>query len=316
MSMRSPAGFISAFYDPLKNPDPPTGVTVTTSSTTVLVAAFSAPVNVGGSAITSYTATAKRTSDGATFSASGASSPISITGLTAVPFTVTVIAENSYGPSPSSAPSGSITPALPAIGSALGGGYFAGQISATGNGVATHNLIVSDKSVGQADRSYYTSYPPPTTNPTSMVDGAGNTATLVSGYGSGVPAAYFCDQLNTGGYTDWYLPAGNELEILYWFLKPTNDSNTDGIWANVNAVSPEPYNTNHTSSPNVPSQTTATAFQSGGAQAFNTTTYVSSTQSTLGNPMQCYVMNFYTAASVVDGKTPTFKCRAIRKVAV
>jgi hypothetical protein len=316
MPLRPPAGFISAFFDPLRNPDAPTIGTATTSSTTTLAITFTAPSNVGGSAITNYIATATRTSDGVPFYASGTSSPITVTGLTGVPFTVTVVAVNSYGPSASSAASNSITPALPAIGSALGGGYFAGQISSTGNGVATHNLIVSDKSVGQADKSFYVSYPPPTNNPTSLVDGAGNTANLVANYGSGVPAAYFCDQLNTGGYTDWYLPAGNELEILYWFLKPTNDLNTDSIWANANAVSPEPRNTNHTSSPNVPTQTTSAAFQSGGAQAFNTTTYISSTQSTLGNPQQCYVMNFYTAASVVDGKTPTFKCRAIRKVAV
>jgi hypothetical protein len=193
------------------------------------------------------------------------------------------------------------------------GGYFAGQISATANGVATHNLVVSDKTVGDAARSYYVSYPPPTTNPTNLVTGAENTTNLVSNYGSGMPAAFFCENLNTGGYTDWYLPAGNELEILYFFLKPGTDPNTLGIWANENAVAPQPINTNHTAS--VPAQTTAAAFRAGGAQAFSEVVYVSSTQYP-PNPNQCYAFSFYTAASVADGKTPTFRCRAIRKVAV
>lgn len=293
-------------------PGAPTIGTATAGNATASVT-FTAPSDTGFPTTLTYTVT----SSPGGFTGTGSSSPITVSGLSnGTAYTFTVRATNATGISAASAASNSVTPSsIPAaIGAAYGGGYFAGQISSTANGVATHNLVVSDKSVGQADRSYYVSYPPPTTNPTSLVDGAGNTATLVAGYGSGMPAAYFCDQLNTGGYTDWYLPAGNELEILYWFLKPTTDPSTASIWANVNAVSPEPYNTNHTSS--VPAQTTSADFQSGGAQAFNTTTYISSTQSLLGNPMQCYVMNFYTAASVVDGKTPTFKCRAIRKVPV
>jgi hypothetical protein len=294
-------------------PGAPTIGTATGGSGSASVT-FTAPANTGYPTSLTYVVT----SSPGSFTGTGASSPITVSGLTnGTAYTFTVTATNSTGTGPASAASNSVTPSsIPgAIGIAYAGGYFAGQISATANGVATHNLVVSDKTVGQADRSYYTSYPPPTNNPTSLVDGAGNTTNLVNNYGSGMPAAYFCENLNTGGYTDWYLPAGNELEILYWFLKPTNDSNTDGIWANVNAVSPEPYNTNHTSSPNVPSQTTSAAFQSGGAQAFNTTNYVSSTQYT-SNPYQCYVLNFYTAAGIVESKTTTFKCRAIRKVAV
>ena len=76
MSMRYPAGFISAFFNPLQNPDAPTIGTATGGSGSISVA-FTAPTNVGGSAITSYVATAKRTSDGVLFTASGASSPIS-----------------------------------------------------------------------------------------------------------------------------------------------------------------------------------------------------------------------------------------------
>lgn len=109
MAMRSPAGFISAFYDPLKNPNAPTIGTATGGNTSASVT-FTAPSNVGGSVISSYTAIS--TPDGIT--ASAASSPISVTGLTnGTAYTFAVWATNTYGPSAFSAASNSVTPAVP-----------------------------------------------------------------------------------------------------------------------------------------------------------------------------------------------------------
>lgn len=106
MPLRPPAGFISAFYDPLKNPNAPTIGTATGGDATASVA-FTAPSNVGGSAISSYTAIS--TPDSIT--ASAASSPISVTGLTnGTAYTFAVWATNTYGPSAFSAASGSVTP--------------------------------------------------------------------------------------------------------------------------------------------------------------------------------------------------------------
>lgn len=294
-----------------RSPGAPTIGTATAGVASATVA-FTAPTDLGAGTIT-YTAT----SSPGGFTGTG-TSPITVSGLTnGTAYTFTVRAATPGGTGPASSASNSITPSsIPgAIGIAYGGGYFAGQISSTANGVATHNLVVSDITVGQnTSVKYYTSYPPPTTNSDNKLTGAENTTALVATYGANAPAAYFCENLNTGGYTDWYLPAANELEILYWFLKPTTDPNTNGIWANVNAVSPEPYNTNHTSG--IPAQTTAADFQDIGTQDFATTIYLSSTQSDLGNPNQCYAINFYTAAALVDSKTTSFRCRAIRKVAV
>ena len=53
MSMRRPAGFISAFYDPLKNPNAPTSATASAGDASADVS-FTAPSDVGGSAITGY----------------------------------------------------------------------------------------------------------------------------------------------------------------------------------------------------------------------------------------------------------------------
>jgi len=71
--------------------------------------AFTAPLNIGGSAITSYTVTV---SPADVAPINGASSPIVVTGLTnGQPYTFTVTADNVAGTGPASAASNSITPA-------------------------------------------------------------------------------------------------------------------------------------------------------------------------------------------------------------
>jgi alpha-tubulin suppressor-like RCC1 family protein len=111
MSLRWPNGFISANYDPLKTPGAPTIGTATATGPTSASVTFTAPSNVGGGAITSYIATAKKTSDGTTISGTGSSSPITISGLTTnEAYTVTVAAVNAFGSGPSSAASNSVTP--------------------------------------------------------------------------------------------------------------------------------------------------------------------------------------------------------------
>jgi hypothetical protein len=311
--MRYPAGFISAFYNPLKNPDAPTIGTATTSSTTSLTIAFTAPTNVGGSAITSYIATAKRTSDGVLFTASGASSPITVTGLTQVAFTATVVAINSYGPSASSAASNSITPAEPAptvIGQAYGGGFYAGQIGVSS--VATHYLVVGPLASAQTTNKWKNTGSN-TTGADSDIDGPQNTADMVADGNSTVyPCAHFCNDLSTGGKTDWYMPALNELQVCYFNLKPTTTSNDTGSGTNPNAV---PARASNYTAGN-PAQTSATDFKDTGAQDFAADSYWTSTEF---SATQARVINFSYGAVA---NAPKFYSgitrfvRAIRRVAV
>ena len=113
MSLRRPNGFISAGYDPLKTPNAPTIGTASIASATSVSVTFTAPSNVGGGAITSYTVVATKTSDGTTVVTTGSSSPVTITGLTTdSAYTVTVFAVNIFGSSPSSAASNSVTPVV------------------------------------------------------------------------------------------------------------------------------------------------------------------------------------------------------------
>lgn len=106
MSMRYQAGILSANYQALKTPNAPTGVTASQASSTSASITFVAPTDIGGGAITSYTVVS---SGGQT--ATGASSPITVTGLTTgVAYTFVVYANNAFGNSAASAASNSFTP--------------------------------------------------------------------------------------------------------------------------------------------------------------------------------------------------------------
>ena len=108
MPLRPPAGFISAFYDPLKNPNAPTPGTPVAGDSSADIP-VTAPSNIGGSAITGYGAIS--TPGG--FVGTSATSTVSVTGLTnGTAYTFAVWAINSYGPSAYSTASGSVTPTL------------------------------------------------------------------------------------------------------------------------------------------------------------------------------------------------------------
>lgn len=193
------------------------------------------------------------------------------------------------------------------IGEAYGGGYYAGKISTTGNGVATHYLIVAPKATGQATLQWKTTNDDDP-GATSIIDGPGNTNYMNN---ASHPAAQFCKGLSIGGYTDWYMPAFNENIVLYYFLKPGTGNNDLGYGSNQYAVSPEPINTQYTLTD--PAQTTAVAFQTGGAEAFSGF-YWSSTQSTATNVKLQTWAGGNTGSS--NTKNSTYNVRAVRRIPV
>jgi len=312
MSMRYPAGFISAFYDPLKNPDAPTIGTATEGNASASVT-FTAPANVGGSAITSYTVVSSPSG----ITGTGASSPITVSGLSnGTAYTFKVFATNSYGPSALSAASNSVTPVAPpsVIGQAYGGGYYAGQIGVSS--VATHYLIVGPAASAQNISIKWKNAATDTPGAASVIDGPQNTADMVAdGNATVYPAAHFCNNLVTGGQTDWYMPAKNELEVCYYNLKPGTSGNDAGDGINPNAVPARASGYSGGTPATNPAQTSAAAFQTGGAEAFTVNYYWSSTEFSSANGN---LQGFTTGDQYPSGyiKTGDFHLRAVRRVAV
>jgi hypothetical protein len=257
-----------------------------------------------------YTATSSPGGLTGTLATAG-SGTITVSGLSiGTAYTFTVKATNSVGQSAASAASNSITPSLPAIGSAYAGGFFAGQISVNANGVATHNLVVGPLSSAQLASTQYRVTRDSTPGAESVINGPGNQAAMVSIGIANFPAGQFCENLVTGGFSDWYMPAVNELAVCYFGLKPTTQNNVTYSGANTNAVPSRP--SNYTTGN--PAQTSAVAFQSGGSEAFASNFYWSST-SVYGTD-QVRRIAFYNGVNVTSSPNTTSPVRAIRRVAV
>jgi hypothetical protein len=192
------------------------------------------------------------------------------------------------------------------IGEAYGGGYYAGQISTSLNGVATHYLIVSPAATGDVGGRQWKTDNSSTSGTSSLYDGPSNSSAMND---SSHPAAQFCENLNIGGYTDWYLPSLYELAICYYNLKPGTALNLTSIGTNPAAVPAR--NSNY--SEGTPSQTAAVNFQAGGNQAFGQTEYWTSSQFSSND---AWWINFTNGNQVAAyGKTNTMRVRAIRRVA-
>jgi hypothetical protein len=149
-----------------------------------------------------------------------------------------------------------MTPPPPsAIGDSYAGGYYAGQISVP---TGVYNLVVSPKASGETT----TMYPSPISG-TSTWDGMANSVRGLAG-----SSGYWCTTRSIGGYTDWYLPAVYELGVIYYFLKPGTTLNRPYNLSSANpyAVSPQPINTQYTTTS--PAQTSVTIFKTGGTEAF------------------------------------------------
>jgi hypothetical protein len=240
----------------------------------------------------------------------------------------------------------------PSPGTAYGGGFFAGQIN---DGGTVYNLIVapiegntSGPATGGALKGQYGG-----TSPTGIRYKTSQSADLVADqnvvYGGTTSDRYKASGshplFNTtwlsgstgpnggtinlatgglgggngiGGYTDWYVPAKNELEVLYYYLKP-NPTNTPpnvtNSGSNPNAVAPEPVSTNYTATN--PAQTTATAFQGSNAQAFSGQLYWSSSEASSGTTsawQQSFNNGFQTNSFKDSSNSASNFARAIRRV--
>jgi hypothetical protein len=178
------------------------------------------------------------------------------------------------------------------------------------SGVATHNFFVGPLASSHSSLRWKTTNTT-TAGTTSVIDGPANSTAMNN---ASHPAAQFCKGLTIGGYSDWYMPAQNELEVCYFNLKPSTQANTTGSGINPNAV---PARASNYTSGN-PARTSATDFKSTGTEPFNSTSgtpslyWTSTEQSAISGFMQY----FYDGNQTPVNKANTYKVRAIRRVAV
>jgi len=143
-----------------------------------------------------------------------------------------VTATNSLGSVSANSASTSTIPDV-ALGDAVGGGFYGGKIN---DGGTEYYLIVAPKASGENSSKQWKTSNTTTSGTTSTIDGPSNTSAMISAGAAAHPAADFCDDLSIGGFTDWYMPAKDELEVLYYNLKPSVESNNTTSGTNTNAV--------------------------------------------------------------------------------
>jgi hypothetical protein len=306
-SYSSPSNSIVPSID-ITVPDTPTITSFTVNHTAKTVTLnFTPPADNGGSSITNYT-----------LSINGAS-PVSIAN-TATSYTTTTIstfdvnlslsAVNVVGPSV-----GAIinTNVFPNIGGAAGGGYYAGDIQQNG---VVYGLIVSPKASGSVNAAYGIGAYGTSLNATSRIDGPVNTT---SGATLGATAFAFCNNLVIGTYSDWYMPAIDEVEVMFRNLKPSTQTNNTSFGINSNAY---PATTsNYTST--VPAQTSVVSFRYNNSECLVSSTNGEICSSTESAPQYMRTINMYTAAAGYNGDqsimskesgNSEIKVRAIRRV--
>jgi hypothetical protein len=195
-------------------------------------------------------------------------------------------------------------------------------------------LIVAPRSGGEASAGAYKSAAGSSPEDTATLS-EGFRATEAMRLAGGHPAASFTRSLTIGGYTDWYLPARDELELAWRNLKPTSDNNylaqnkpsgyqvnywnlgsfgdSGGLSGNNN--NSEPPAGVYTAT--VPGITSNPAFQAGGEEAFaygsGNTIYWSSTEYDFVSAWFQFYSTSGPGWQAANGKTNAWRIRAFRR---
>lgn len=158
--------------------------------------------------------------------------------------------------------------AIPAIGAALGGGFYTAEIML--NGVAFALITAGKEAEFKAE---WGKYGEKIEGAASFVDGLANTEAMAA---AGREIAIKVRAMRFGDQNDWAIPARNQQEAQYRYLKPTTQEN----WCSyLDGHNPDSVPAGELYTDTNPAQTTAEAFREGGDEAFEADWYWSSTQS-------------------------------------
>ena len=199
--------------------------------------------------------------------------------------------------------------------------------------MARHRVIVAPKASGEhagiALKNANTALP---TACQTLTEGFAATQAMRDADSSTVyPAAHWARNLNIGGRTDWYIPARDELELCWRNLKPVTGNNyaeadrlaTESVDYTNNGSygdTADTHGTNNNSSPTgaaytatVPAQTTAAAFRTGGAEAFGSSDYWSSSDCGAYSAWFQYWHPSIPGLQSESGKFSAYRVRAVRR---
>jgi len=183
---RGRGGFIG--QDGLNAPDSPTSVSASAGDTQATVS-FTAPTDVGGSAITGF-----RAQSNTGVGASGSSSPITVTGLSnGTSYTFNVWAINAFGYSAPSDASSGVTPAQPTLAMMIQGGG--------GTNVAKFNMDSAGNATDFGDTPINVNIPCALANATRLIQAGGDSDSNEIHYwtiSSGGTGADFGDSATNG----------------------------------------------------------------------------------------------------------------------
>lgn len=222
----------------------------------------------------------------------------------------------------------------PDIGEEYEGGFYAGTIVSDYDGL-TYRVIISDAGgdsvkEGTGTMMWRNSGTPVTsthgTPPMTISDGRANHDAIIAAGVSDFPAVKWVEDVcNVGsglnGYTDWYLPSRDELELLYRNFKPTTTNNNTGSRISTGfGGDGATHGTNNNSIPSGggyttsdPAQTAHTSFIDGNANALTTDYYWSSSENGSGKAWAAGLFNGFQDG---DGITTLQRVRAVRRVAI
>lgn len=204
-------------------------------------------------------------------------------------------------------------PYIPPIGTFYEGGYVGGYISDTADGVPTRILIVAPKASGETYLAYKTTATPDA--PSDVAQNLTNGSLATNAFNDAShPLFQWASGLTINGYSDWYIPALREMEILYRNLKPSTAPNNTSFGLNPNAV---PSATSNYSVSN-PGVTSVESFAVGGENAFRSISgfqsdYFVSTENS-GFTNQAFLVRFSEGSHTSAGKFNSAFGRAIRSV--
>ena len=181
------------------------------------------------------------------------------------------------------------------------GGFYVARFRLDG---AIWALIVSD-GAGELQGQWLGTY---TDVPAARTFNDGHQNTLaMSTAGSELAKAALA--LSLGGFSDWYIPARDELELLYRYLKPTEETNY--TWRSGENPSAVPATYPYEES--LPLQTPATGFREAGELALQAEAYWSSTQYSRN---LAWFQHFDAGCQDYGTKSAELRARAVRRFKV